>query len=97
MAASFSESCTLTDGTIVTVTATIPDANAAQVVAYLMTTLPQQNDATGAPIPRTPPNLIKQWMQGNIASNMAPVNGWIASQAAAAASAAAPPIVVTLT
>jgi len=87
---------TLTDGSTVTINATIPDAEAGQIIAYLMTTLPQQNDANGAPIPRTPQNLIRQWEQGNIAANMAIVDAWIASQAVAAAAAGAQTIQVTL-
>ena len=97
MAASRVTTWTLTDGSTVSINASIPDAQAGQIVAYLMQTMPQQNDDMGAPIPRTPQNLIRQWEQGNIAANIAIVDGWIAAQAAAAASAASVPIAVILT
>lgn len=97
MAASRVTTWTFTDGSTITINASIPDIEAGQVVAYLMQTLPQQNDVNGNPIPRTPQNLIRQWEQGNIAANIAIVDAWMASQAAVAAAAASTPIAVTLT
>ena len=96
MPATMSTTWTLTDKSTVVVNASIPDAAAAQIVAWLMATLPQQNDASGVAIPRTPQALIKQWEEGQMADAAAQASAWASEQAAKAAAAAVVPIAPTI-
>ena len=88
---------TLTDGSVLTASAAIPDASVPDILAYAGATFPQQSDALGILIERTPENLIRQWMGGAISDFMARVHTFKQQQAASTAAAAVSPIAVTIT
>ena len=96
MTATMATTWTLPDGSQVQVSASLTDAHASEVLGWLNATLPQQNDAHGAPLPRTAANLIKQWEDGQLAEACASANSYLTQQASANAAAAVVPIAPTI-
>lgn len=81
---------TLVDGSQTVNTASLNDADVTDVVTHALATLPDELDAEGKPLPRTPQWALKRIFEGFIAEHMAKVQAWRLKVAAAAAAAVAP-------
>jgi len=95
--ASIAFTVTMTDGTTLTRTAAVADTDVGRLLAWAADRLPQQNDASGNPLPRTTTSLVAQWIDGFVADTFARVHAYETDTAAQQAAAAIVPIGVTLT
>ena len=76
---------TYTDGSQTTHVASLSDEAVTEVVTHALETLPDENDAEGRPVPRTPQWAVKRVFEGFVAEHMAKVNAWREQKAKAAA------------
>lgn len=96
--ASIAFNVTMTDGTTMTRTAAVSDADVARIIGWAITYYPTELDAAGHPLPKTPQWAVNRWIEAIVASSFAKVAQYERDQAIAAVQATvAAPIAVTIT
>lgn len=87
---------TMTDGTQMTKTASVTDADVARLLAWGMATFPAENDANGVPLARTTPWVVGRWIEATVAETFAKILSYERSEAAKTAQDAVSAIPVSI-
>lgn len=87
---------TMANGAVVTNIASVADQHAVDIVTWVISTYPQQNDDAGNPLIRDAAWAIKAWFEGSIAETVAKVHAWKQNNAASQAASAVLPIEVSV-
>jgi len=81
----------MTDGSQMTRTAAVADADVARIIGWAMNYYPTELDAQGQPLPKTHQWAINRWIEAIVASSFAKVAAYEQTQATAAAVVNVPP------
>lgn len=88
---------TMTDGTQMSRTASVSDADVGRIIGWALAYYPTEMDAEGQPLPKTPQWAVNRWIEAIVSSSFAKVAAYEEQQALAAAMATIPaPISVAI-
>ena len=93
--ASIAFNVTMTDGTTMTRTAAVSDADVARIIGWAISYYPIELDEKGQPLPKSPQWAVNRWIEAIVVSSFAKVAAYEQAKTLAQV-VIAPPIAVTI-